>query len=449
MRIGMSSVDITPRVGVELSGFGPFLNRYSVGVKLPLLAKGIAFAVGGRMAVIVNCELIGVTRETARQACVLIRREIPALAEKDILICATHTHSGPATGCLHGWGEPDPLYLELLPDRIAAAGIAAVNALEPATIEFGTARCEHIGLNREYETDAPPLETVLNPEWRSQCPEKTDTEVKVLKFVRPDGSLLGFAAYFGCHPVVCCQMTHWIHGDFPAVALIRLQQEFPGALGVFLQGAQGDVNSCVVHKPEAESLAALEVIGERFAVSIREALRNAAPIAVNDLRTVQFEALFSARSGVDIAYLERMERDNLARIHAPDAVPESQECRMAMVHLMAARKLLKQLRTDSLRGTWAPIAGLRLGPVVLLASPFEIMHAIKEEVTAKAVAPIPLVLGITNDSLGYAPDRHCAARGGYAADMVPIICGTLPFADIHRELVAALLKVDAELARNP
>lgn len=447
MRIGMSSVDITPRVGVDLSGFGPFLNRSSVGVKLPLRAKGIAFEIAGRMALIVNCELVGVTRTTARQACARIVDAVLGLAEQDILICATHTHSGPATGCLNGWGEPDPLYLELLPDRIAAAGIAAVKALEPAAVEFGTAPCEHIGLNREYEPDAPPLDVVLAPEWRSQCPEKTDTEVKVLKFVRPDGSLLGFAAYFGCHPVVCCQLTHWIHGDYPGVALAKLQQEFPGALGVFLQGAQGDVNSCVVHKPEAESLAALAVIGERFAASIREALRNARPIAVDTLRTVQFETVFSARPQVDTAYLEQMERDNLAKIHAPDADPESCECRMAMVHVLAARKLLAQLKTDPLRGTRATIAGIRLGPVALLASPFETMQAIKNDVVQKAHAPIPLVLGIANDSLGYAPDRYCAARGGYAADTVPIICGTLPFADIHGELAAALLRADAELAQ--
>ncbi len=448
MRIGMSQVDITPRVGVELSGFGPFLNRSSVGVKLPLLAKGMAFEVNGKMALVINCEVIGVTAATVKRACERIVREVPALTAQDIMICATHTHSGPATGCLNGWGEPDPLYLEILPDRIAAAGIAAVKALEPASLEFGTAPCEHIGLNREYERDAPPLEEALDPLWHSQCPEKTDTEVKVLKFVRPDGSLLGFAAYFGCHPVVCCQLNHWIHGDFPGVAMAKLQREFPGAFGIFLQGAQGDVNSCVVHKPEKEALEAVEVIGERLAVSVREALRNAAPVTVDALRAVQFETVITAPARVDMAYLERMERENLALIHAPGADLDSHDCRMAMVHVMASRRLQEQLRRDPLQGTRTTISGLRLGPVALLGSPFETMQAIKNDVVKGAQAPIPLVMGFCNDSQGYAPDSFCAARGGYAADTVPLICGTLPFADIHRELTEALLRADREMAQS-
>ena len=39
----------------------------------------------------------------------------------------------------------------------------------------------------------------------------------------------------------------------------------------------------------------------------------------------------------------------------------------------------------------------------------------------RAKSPLPLVMGLTNDGLGYAPDRDCAARGGYAADMVLVL----------------------------
>lgn len=42
--------------------------------------------------------------------------------------------------------------------------------------------------------------------------------------------------------------------------------------------------------------------------------------------------------------------------------------------------------------------------------------------------------------------RDLAARGGYAADIVPMIAGRLPYRNIHDELVAALLAVDAALA---
>ncbi|MCK4283072.1 MAG: hypothetical protein KAX44_02050, partial [Candidatus Brocadiae bacterium] len=94
----------------------------------------------------------------------------------------------------------------------------------------------------------------------------------------------------------------------------------------------------------------------------------------------------------------------------------------------------------------AQLQGIRIGPIALLASPFEVFQAIKNDVKAAAKAPIPLVLSVTNDSLlGYAPDRATAARGGYAAETVPMIHGTLPYANVHEELVRELLALDAAL----
>ena len=61
-------------------------------------------------------------------------------------------------------------------------------------------------------------------------------------------------------------------------------------------------------------------------------------------------------------------------------------------------------------------------------------------------APIPLVMGLTNDLLGYAPDQETAASDGYASAMVPVMLGELPFADIHGQLRAALLDLDRALA---
>ena len=91
------------------------------------------------------------------------------------------------------------------------------------------------------------------------------------------------------------------------------------------------------------------------------------------------------------------------------------------------------------------LQGLRLGPLALLGSPFEIFQAIKNDVRQRAKSPLPLVMGLTNDGLGYAPDRDCAARGGYAADMVPLMIGMLPYANIHEELVTAFLALEALL----
>ena len=55
----------------------------------------------------------------------------------------------------------------------------------------------------------------------------------------------------------------------------NLMREFPGSIGLFLQGAQGDVNSGCVYKPEQEALLALDVFAARFANAVRNGLQQA------------------------------------------------------------------------------------------------------------------------------------------------------------------------------
>ena len=56
MELGFAKSDITPRVGVELCGFGPFLNRHSVGVRGELWARAMAVRVGEKRAVVIACD---------------------------------------------------------------------------------------------------------------------------------------------------------------------------------------------------------------------------------------------------------------------------------------------------------------------------------------------------------------------------------------------------------
>ncbi|MCF7855786.1 MAG: neutral/alkaline non-lysosomal ceramidase N-terminal domain-containing protein, partial [Candidatus Pacebacteria bacterium] len=104
MKLGFAKTDITPRVGVELCGFGPFLNRHSTGIRDRLWARAMAVHVGDKQAVVIACDLVGVTKQTTGRVRDLLAVS-HALAPQDIMVCCSHTHSGPAPGCYIGWGE--------------------------------------------------------------------------------------------------------------------------------------------------------------------------------------------------------------------------------------------------------------------------------------------------------------------------------------------------------
>ena len=446
MRIGVGRSEITPRVGVELAGFGPFINRHSDAIREPLWARAMAFELDGEPVVILSNDLCVIYRRTTERVCELVQEATGVPPERTMVLC-THTHSGPETGGLIGWGQPDQPWLELLPGRIAQAAIAAVNDLRPATLSHAVVPCEGIGVNREYD-DAPSLEEALCDDWRPQHPELTDTGMHLLVARDDDGAIIGFASSFGCHPVVCCAQTRQIHGDFVGVATNLIEAEHPGATGLFLQGANGDVNTCVVHEPEPESLEALGVIADRYARCLREGIEAAEPLEVDAIKAVLREVNFSRKSykSEDIQGL-LAEQEKI--IHAPDATDEDREMRMATVKAVAYRRFLAAMNEGRTLVVPTVVQGLRIGPLGLYASPFEVFQAVKNDIVEAAGAPVPLVVGPANDALGYAPDRTVAARGGYAADQVPLMQGTLPFASIHDELVTVMLDLDAELFPAP
>ena len=128
MKAGFFEVDITPRVGVGLCGFGPYLNRYSIGVRDVLKARAAAFEQGGTKAVIVSCDLIGITTEIAQKVKQLVEKGTGVPSE-NVMVHCTHTHSGPNAGGYIGWGNEDEPYLALLPGRIAKACAGALERL--------------------------------------------------------------------------------------------------------------------------------------------------------------------------------------------------------------------------------------------------------------------------------------------------------------------------------
>lgn len=443
LEAGFGKVDITPRVGVELCGFGPFLNRHSIGMRDRLWARAAALRLGGQTAVIISCDLVGVVLATTHRT----RALIAAASDVDpaaVMVHCTHTHSGPnVVTSLAGWGDVDPPYLEVLPGRLAQAALAAVADLKPATLSHAATPCEGIGLNREYDVDHPPLEDVLDEHWRPAKPELTDTVCHVVR-LDVEGGEGGFLVNFGCHPVVCCSQTRYIHGDYCGVAMGMLERERPGVTGLFLQGAQGDVNSCVVHQPEQEALLALDVVAARFARAARRGLAEARPLAIDTLRTALRQVAFT-RKDWDVEELRRRLGEQEAILQAPGASDSDQAVRMAMVYTIALRNLVRRAEAGGSLEPTSELQGISLGPLAFLAAPFEIFQAIRNEVRDASWRAIPLVMGLTNDLLGYAPDHTAAERGGYAADMVPLMVGELPFVGIHDELARELKALDAQL----
>lgn len=456
MKAGFGKFDITPRVGVELCGFGPYQNRKSVGIRDILEARAGAFTAGGRTAVIITCDLAKVEADIVAIIRSLLCARYPELQEKDIMIQASHTHSGPSVNANggNGWGQTDPAWRFILPYKMVEAAYQAMENRVEAEVSMALVPCEHIGLNRVYDKDGPPLDQVLKEDWTPAKPELTDTVCRVIRFDAADGKLIGFMAYFGCHPVVCCDDNRFIHGDYPGVAMHTLMREFPGSVGLFIQGALGDVNTGCVYKKEQESLLALDVFAARFSNAVRNGLKQAEPLKIDSIRTASAVFPFAVKQTFTPEIIAHFRKEFAAQLFRADADDSDREILRAaakMIGLDKIEKLMKE-KTSCYR---MEMQIVKMGGLEFIGTPFEVMQAIKNEAHDVSSAEYPMLMSLTNDAGNYAPDngslkekKDASVYARYAALTSPLYGGRLPYADIHNEIIRYMKELERKIAEE-
>ncbi|MCC5827839.1 MAG: hypothetical protein JJU36_00195 [Phycisphaeraceae bacterium] len=218
---GVARIDITPPVGVDLTGgaFGP-----SRGVLHPLWAKAVVLRRPEASVLLVVCDLLGIDEQRSDD----LRRAIAGatgLAFERIMLACTHTHGAPATVPLRNWGRVDPDYMSTLCDRLVRVAEDAVRAAAPARLAHGQIACPGVAINR--------------------CLGERGVVDDVLGVMRLDdatGRAMAVVISFACHPVNL-HSAGVFTPDFPHFAERAIQAGLGLNIPVlFLSGAGGDLN---------------------------------------------------------------------------------------------------------------------------------------------------------------------------------------------------------------
>jgi hypothetical protein len=455
MKAGFGRSDITPRLGVQLAGYGPYRNRAARAVLAPLCARALAVSQRGRRAVVLSLELCGTPRPLARRIREAVADRIGCGAD-EVFLGATHTHSGPSVGGMFGWGLVDSLYLETLPARAADAAQQAWAARTEASWSYAEAPCEGIAVNRE--TDAgfamgADFGERMDPRWRPARPQDTDPVVRVLAARDARGKLLGLLHHFGCHPVVCGEQTTDVHGDYAGLASLRLERGHPGSVALFLPGALGDINPSLNHRNPAESRRAVRALGRRYAAAVGLALSAARPAAAEGpalaslVRDATFGRLAPSRGriGRRIARLERLFTAAGGSDNPWVGDPPLHTRGMEMARLEGLRSVLADYKGGKAPNRPVRLHGLRIGPLALLGCGIEVYHSLQNPSVARSPHPHTWVVSLVGGT-GYAHDAAAQRRAGYSNDFVPLMQGELPYRRIHAELPGALARLARDLA---
>ena len=227
-----------------MSGYGA-RKKPGEQVALPMHAKALAIEdASGGLVVIVTTDLLGIPR-VLRQAVETEANRRFGLARAQLLLNASHTHSGPELrGVRTSLNDLDPArservaaYQVQVHERIVTVIGQALERRKPATLAFSKARAG-FAMNRRKDyglkPGSPGYDKVPNPYG------PVDHDVPVLIATDSGGRTQAILFGYACHNTTSGDYA--FHGDYAGFAQENLEATYPGVVALFMTGCGGDQN---------------------------------------------------------------------------------------------------------------------------------------------------------------------------------------------------------------
>ncbi len=423
---GVAKRDITPPVGVDLTGYG---GRPSgcTSVHDPVYARALALGDGSATVVLVSLDVLGIDFPVLDR--LRDRAASLGIGASSLVLNASHTHAGPATQRLRGLGELDAAYVDRFVDLTCEAIEEALDDLAPARVvaSRGPARIGHN--RREHLLDG---RTVLG---RNRVGAVVP-HVDVLRVTRADASPLATWFAHACHPTTLGGANLAVSAEFPGVAVDAVER-LHGGNALFAQGCCGDINPT-----ERGDFAAVEHNGQALGAAV-VAASGAVAAAVDDI---------SLAAHVEIADLSLQPAPPAHELDARilDAEAAAQRGRDESAHRGAQRMLdahvewLSAVRAESYGAAPAPtslpfeVQAVRIGDTAVVTLPGEVFAEIGCRIEDASPFRQTIVLAYTNGCHGYVPTASAYPEGGYEVDNAIRYYGTLMFApESEAQILAA------------
>jgi hypothetical protein len=431
LKAGFAQVDITPPIGAIITGpMGPL----STATDDPLKARAMVVASGGRKLVIVGVDLVKIRRDLSDKAIELVMQQTD-ITRDAVLICPSHNHSGPLIPADGDNNKANKAYIDTLPKLIADSIVLANKALQPARMSVGRSIVLEGHINRRLISKSDGL--VLNT-WLKKVNDLKevpqllgsesviDPELWLVRFDSPEGKMLGSLVNFTCHPCLHDRIkTHTWSADFPGVIADTLAKEFgPQAVGVFTQGASGNIQPPVCWAPDWKERAAV------FANAAVDAAKTAVPV---DAPVVDY-----MRRDVDVprCNAEAQRPEAISRLGwRPESFEGTQKTAAAMPRTLNV-----------------PVSAARIGPFAIATNAGELF--VEWGISVKKRSPFPhtILSELTNHWVGYEPTEAAFKHEGYetlAGVNYVALEGIQTLVDTSIEMLEELWKKAPERAQPP
>ncbi len=373
---GFARIDITPPRECTLQGYEFRFSQLppgNDGVLDPLHVRAVAIASvddHAGPAILLSLDLCIVSVELAGRLSERIAHRIGTPPDR-VLITTTHTHSGPdldepeladALGAVFEGKDadapdsPGQRYTAFLEDRAVEAAGRAAGLMTPVRVRSIQAPLG-IAYNRRVPAAAGQVAHCWNPREQTHLrpAPAADPTCTVLALEQPSGGRRVLLVNAAAHPTVLGKTSRVVSADWPGAACRAIEQALPGSDAMFLLGACGDLHPWIATQDQPAGVERVGVAAGSFVALLSDALRDGD------------ETLSIARRDISVA------------------------------------------------GQDVPLAGWRMGGMLLLASPTEMFSALSAELRTRVNRPMMCVT-CAGGWTGYWPSAEAFEQGSYEVD---------------------------------
>jgi len=374
---GCAKVNITPPVGIWLTGYGS-RDKPSDDIVDELYAKALVLDNGQNTIAVVCSDLLWIPLEITNKIRMIVK-EKTGIPEENVFISGTHTHFGPKIFTKTNIGpkvpasEIDKSYVQTLVKKIAGSVFIAYKNMKEVKVGAVKGEIPEIVYNRRTKKiDGSLVMTYTIPSEKGELIfGPIDPEVCVLRVEDMSGEIVGSIVNFACHPVSGSTYSDWfysISADFPGYTM-RVVEQIEGGICLFALGTAGDI--VPIKRGKKPRLQVGKALGGEV------------------LRRLQF---VQTSGDVTLKALKKAINVPIKKTLSPDRIID-------------VDKSKNYLTTE--------IQVLKIGDIYILGLPGEVLVEIGLEIKKRAGLENLFVISLSNDAVGYVCHSEAYDEGGY------------------------------------
>lgn len=398
---GVSREIITPPRGIYLIGYGD-RSKGNRGVHDDLTATALVFDNGKKKLAIVACDLLCLNEF------IVDRVRAAAGPEMNVMLCCSHTHSGPIGYADNKSGRHEREYIDNLVNLVSGAIRQAAETMQPVRLTWSQSTSD-IAVNRREKLEDGRMIIGENPHGIA------DRSVLILSVIGLDGSRLATLVNFACHGTVWGPDNLLVSADWIGVMRRKVEQTLGGKT-LFLQGATGDLNPKMGWGREDCWQMAVDQ-GERVAATVIETCQETQkPMKGAEIGIARREVWLPFEARAETPEPPRIYRKRiLAMANLPEWLSFLTDTLLNIRYPWKSRIEAK----DAYWSTPLRINAARVDHFTLVTFGSETFTGIGMKVKDMTPGGFSMFASITDGCIGYLPTDEAHGEGGYEVDLAP------------------------------